>query len=363
VENWEDLSQAKKGNTYKLELEVLGIMKRLFQEKILFAALLCLILSGSCAYEQTTRLIVATATTGGTYYPVGVAIANLTTQNLGDSDKIFMTAISSAGSGENLQLLKNQEADLAIIQGLFGAMAWQGVGIYNGDPQKYLRALTILWDNFEHFVIKQKYVKSGDLSDLHNIRRKNFSIGRRGSGTEMSGRVIMEALGFDPKNDFKLRYLGYTPSAQALQNNQIVGMNIPAGPPASAIIQAFAALGAGKLQILEFTDDQLAAIKASYPVWRRAVLKAGTYPGQQKDLRTISQPNLLVVRVGVSDEVVYKIVKNLYENLAALQEIHQAAKSMSLNKAVGGLSLPLHTGALRFYEESGLDIPSHLRLH
>jgi TRAP transporter TAXI family solute receptor len=317
--------------------------------------------SGTISRPQQTRLILATATTGGTYYPVGVAIATLVSKNLGKGAGITMTAISSAGSGENLQLLDNREADLAIIQGLYGAMAWQGRGRYQEKPQKYLRSISVLWDNFEHFVIQAKYAGSGDMSDMAKLHRKNFSIGRRGSGTEISGRIILEGLGFDPDKDFKLKFLGYTPSAQALQNGRIAGMNIPAGPPASAITQAYAALGNKNLRILEFSNSQMESVNKLYGVWRRAVLKAGTYPGQEKDLALISQPNLLVVHADVAEGVVYQIVRNLYENLAYLQQIHQATQSMDLEKAVDGLSLPLHPGALRYYDEMGLNIPTKLR--
>jgi TRAP transporter TAXI family solute receptor len=338
-------------------------MKRLGE--ILFGiAVLWLILTGnhasSSARHNKTRLILATATTGGTYYPVGVGIATLTTRELEPTHGISMTAISSAGSGENIQLLKNREADLAIIQSLFGAMAWQGSGRYKGDTQAFLRSVTVLWDNVEHFVIRAKYAKTGDMTDMQELRRKNFSIGRRGSGTEMSGRVILEALHFRPESDFRLKYMGYSPSAQALQNGRLAGMNIPAGPPASAIIQAIAALGVEGIRILEFSDVQLEAVNRTYPVWRRAVLKAGTYPGQEHEIRTISQPNILVVHQEVPSEVVYALVKNLFTHLSYLRQVHQAAASMAPERAVTGLSLPLHTGAVRLYREMGLEVPDHL---
>jgi len=342
---------------------------RHFNMKRTIVLVLCLALltaglsSDTSHLFQKTRLILATATTGGTYYPVGVAIGTLISKNLGEKAGISMTAISSAGSGENLQLLDNREADMAIIQGLYGAMAWQGRERYQDNPQKYLRSVSILWDNVEHFVIQAKFAQTGDMSDLSNLRKKNFSIGRRGSGTEISGRVILEGLGFDPDKDFKLKYMGYTPSAQALQNGRISGMNIPAGPPASAITQAYAAVGSKNLRILEFSDNQIESVNALFAVWRRTTLKAGTYPGLEKDLALISQPNLLVVHADVPEEVVYRIVQSLYENLDYLQNIHQATKSMALEKAVEGLSLPLHPGALRYYQEKGLEISPQLKLN
>jgi TRAP transporter TAXI family solute receptor len=338
------------------------LTKRIAVCLVLFmTALASVTLSG--ALDKKLQLVLATATTGGTYYPVGVAIATLTTNNLDVSDSISMTAITSAGSGENIQLLKNREADMAIIQSLYGAMAWQGRGRYEDKPQRYIRSLTVLWENVEHFVILEKYSETGDISDLKNIIKKNFSIGKRGSGTETSGRVILEALGHNPAKDFKLKYLGYNPSAGALQNGRIVGMNIPAGPPASAITQAYAILGPKGMRILDFTESQLEAVNSEYAVWKRAILEPGTYPGQDKPIQTISQSNLLVVHEDLGEDQIYKIVKNMYENLTFLRQVHRATEKMSIENALEGLSMPLHPGALRYYKEKGLSIPPHLMLN
>ena len=311
----------------------------------------------SCNSNSGKRLILATATIGGTYYPVGVGIAMMTSTNL---DNVSMTAITSAGSGENIQLLKNREADLAILQGLYGAMAWQGKGIYEGKPEEHLRSVTLLWQNVEHFVILAKFAETGNISDLKNLTGRNFSIGRRGSGTEVSGRVILQACGFDPDQNFDLQYLGYTPSAQAMQDGRIVGMNVPAGPPASAITQVMATVGAKKLKILEFTQKQLEAINREFPVWTKYTIKSATYPGQERDIETISQANLLVVHRDIDEETVYQITKTIYEQLETLQNIHPATNVMSLEKAISGLFIPLHPGAVRYYQQNGINIPKHL---
>jgi len=312
------------------------------------------------ARAQQTDLILATATTGGTYYPVGVAIATLTSIKLARSDKITMTAITSAGSGENVQLLKNAEADLAILQGLFGAMAWKGRGLYEGKPQHHFRTITMLWQNVEHFVILQEYVKTGTISDMDNIKGKPFSIGARGSGTEASGKTILTGLGYDPVKDFDLQYLGYTPSANALQDGRIAGMNTPAGPPVSAVTQAFAAIGANKVKVLNFTEAQMRRADSEFPVWTAYTVPANTYPGQTEAIETIAQPNFLAVRPEVPADVVYKLVKAIYGNLDYLNNIHQATKAMRLDKAIGGLPAPLHPGAARFYKEQGISIPESL---
>jgi TRAP transporter TAXI family solute receptor len=331
-------------------------------KKALFP-LVALTLALTFQVEKTTAgesLILATATTGGTYYPVGVAIGTLVSIKLAKDHQITATAINSAGSGENIQMLKNKEAHMAILQSLYGLNAYRGEGPYAGKPMKDFRSVTMLWENVEHFPLLKKYISTGTISDLATIQGKKFSIGKRGSGTEGSGRTILGAMGIDPNKDMTLEFLGYNPTAQAMMDGRIIGGNLPAGPPVASITQLFAQLGDKKVKILDFTDDQLQTLQAKFPIWNRFVVKAGTYPGQKEAINTISQPNFLAAHPDVSEETIYLITKTIYENLPFLGTIHKATKLMALEKAISGLPVPLHPGAARYYKEMGIDIPATL---
>lgn len=311
--------------------------------------------------EESDSYIFATATKGGTFYPVGVAIATLTKIKLEPKYQIYMEAIPSAGSRENVKLLQKNQAQFAILQGLYGVWAWNGEGQMKSDgPQRHLRSVTMLWQNVEHFAVNSDMVITGNMADLKQFNQANFSIGKRHSGTEGSGRHILSALGINLDNSLNLVYLGYKPSADALQNGNIKGMNIPAGVPATTITHAFASLGK-KMTVLNFTDAQLEQVNNHYPLWTRYVIAPNTYSTQTKAIQTIAQPNFLAVREDVSEEHVYLITKTIYENLPFLYFIHKAIRTMKRKKtAVKGLPIPLHSGAIRYYQEQGIDIPEHL---
>ncbi|MDE1465062.1 TAXI family TRAP transporter solute-binding subunit [Spartinivicinus poritis] len=324
------------------------------------AAVLLTLNGGFAHAEQEQSYILATASTGGTFYPVGVALATLTKVKLQPSYNISLSAISSAGSGENIKLMNDNEAQFAILQGLYGAWAKKGEGqLKNLGAQRKLRSITMLWQNVEHFIVDAKLAKSGSLDDLKQLDGKKFSIGKRNSGTEGSGRYIMSQLGINP-NTFTLAYMGYGPSADALQNGSINGMNTPAGVPVSAVTRAFAKSG-DNLRILEVTDKQLDKINAQYKLWSRYEIPPNTYHGQSKSVKTISQPNFLAVRDDVPEQTVYMLTKTIYENLSFLNGIHKATTVMALNKAIEGLPLPLHPGAAKYFKEKGVSIPSHLQ--
>ncbi|MCL6416400.1 TAXI family TRAP transporter solute-binding subunit [Aestuariirhabdus sp. Z084] len=303
--------------------------------------------------------ILATASTGGTYYPVGVAIATLTKVKLEPKQKISMSAINSAGSGENVKLLRENEAQFAILQGLYGAWAWAGEGKLKSEgPQKNLRSVSMLWQNVEQFVVDKSMAKSGTIDDLKGFAGKKFSIGKKNSGTEGSGRQILGGLGIDA-DGMDLAYMGYGPSADALQNGTVVGMNTPSGVPTSAVTRAYAAMG-DKITHLDFSDEQMKQANGNYQLWTRYEIPANTYPGQTKAVNTIAQPNFLAVRDDLPEQDVYLITKTIYENLGFLNGIHKATKAMAIEKAIAGLPVPLHPGAARYYKEVGIDIPAHL---
>ncbi|MEZ8858618.1 TAXI family TRAP transporter solute-binding subunit [Vibrio sp. 10N.247.311.51] len=327
--------------------------------KTLAIAMASIGLISNASAQEDRSYILATASTGGTYYPVGVALATLSKVKLAPKQHFSLAAISSAGSGENVKLLNENEAQFAILQGLYGAWAWQGLGPYEkSGSQKQLRSVSMLWQNVEHFIVRSDLTETGTMSDLENLNGKKFSIGRKNSGTENSGRQIMQGLSVNPEQ-FKLAFMGYGGSASALQNGTIDGMNTPAGVPVGAVTQAFAALGED-IQILSFTDAQIKQANGDYNIWTKYEIPANTYPGVDKPITTIAQPNFLAVREDISEEDVYQLTKAIYENLPFLQGIHKATKAMALEKGIAGLPVPLHPGAARYYQEVGIDVPSEL---
>ncbi len=333
----------------------LNLLKKFAISSILVVSLVTV----SNAKKAEQKYIIATASTGGTYYPVGVGIATIASLKLAKKNKLTFSAITSAGSNENVDMLDKGEVNFAILQGLFGSMAWQGKAKYKDNPKRNLRSISMLWQNVEQFTIKSKFAKTGNINDLKNLYGKKFSIGGRSSGSRVSAETIMNSLGIDFKK-MNIQYLGYTPSSTALQDGKIDGMNTPSGPPTSAVTNAFASIGNDKIKVLDFSANDLEAINNNYPVWTSFIIKAGTYPGQEKDINTIAQPNLLVVTKDTPEETVYLLTKTVYENLPFLNTVHKATKAMSLEKAIVGLPMPLHPGAAKFYKEKGIKIPANL---
>lgn len=324
------------------------------------ASILTLCLLTACTENLSSNrpYILTTATTGGTYYPVGVALATITKSQLHRTDGISLAAISSAGSMENIKLMRDDQAQFALLQGIFAAWAWNGDGPIK-KPQPWLRSIGAMWQNAEHFVLLKDLATDGSIMNLDSLDGHRFVIGARNSGAERTGDYILNSLGIDYEDKFNLAYMNYGATVNAIQDGTIVGMNVPAGVPVSSITRAFAITGEN-LSLLGFSDEQLAQVNARYALWNRYVIPADTYPNQPRAIESIAHPNVLAVRADVPADAVYQITRAIFENLAALQEIHKATREITLERALIGLGAPLHPGAIRYYREKGMEIPAEL---
>ncbi len=330
--------------------------------KVISLAVLAVMLASAAVAQDSKSFILTTATTGGTYYPVGVALSTLTKLQLKPETGISLSAISSAGSAENLKLLREGEAQFALLQGLYGVWAWNGTGRVERDgPQRHLRSITALWENVEHFVLERDLAATKSIRDLSALKGQKFSVGNRNSGAEGSTNFILNTLGLNPLQSFSPVYQGYGPSADALQNGTIAGMSTPAGLPVSVVMRALSANPDGFV-LLSFADQDIERLNKSFTLWSRFVIPASTYPGQSADVASISHPNFLAVHADINQETVYQITKLFYENLPYLRAIHKATSKMSLERALIGLPVPLHPGAAQYYEEAALTIPDSLRV-
>lgn len=328
----------------------------------LFSAALAasFVLAAPVAQAEEASYILATASTGGTYYPVGVALSTLVKVKLEPGEKIGMSAISSAGSGENVRLIREGEAQFGILQGLFGYYAATGTGpLAEAGPQEHLRSVSMLWQNVEQFVVAADAAPTGTIDDIVALKGEAMALGRQNSGTIGSNATILSGFGIDIDTDYELVFAGYGPSAEALQNGQVKGIGTPAGVPTGAVSQLMAAAG-DSVKMLNFTEEQMATADGGRGLWTPYTIPAGTYPGQSEDVQTIAQPNFLATHADLPEENVYLITKTIYENLPFLQAIHPATKAMAIEQAIAGLPVPLHPGAARYYIEVGVDIPDHL---
>jgi TRAP transporter TAXI family solute receptor len=312
------------------------------------------------AIAQTARsYVLTTATTGGTYYPVGVALATLIKVRLQTTRGLDISAISSAGSTENVKLLRENQAQFAILQGLVAQFAGTGTGPFaQNGAQRNLRGIMPLWYNIEQFIVDRRTVTTGRIGDLANLAGRRYSMGARGSGLETMNLWLLPNLGID-HTKFDLVYQGYGPTAEGMQNGTIQGSNFEAGIPTGSVTQLMANAG-DRVQFLEFNAEDIAKANGDTQLLSASTIPANTYPNQPRPITTARLPNYFACNAAVPEEDVYLITKTIFENLPFLNNIHAATRQISLRDSLGGYPFPLHPGAIRYYREANMTVPPAL---
>ena len=285
---------------------------------------------------------VLTGGTSGVYYPLGVALAKIY------ADKIpgVRTQVQSTkASVENLNLLQSGRGEIALALGDSVKSAWEGDEEV-GFPKKLdkLRGVAAVYPNVIQIVASQQ---SG-VKTFADLKGKGLSVGAPKSGTEVNARRIFEAMGMSYKDLGKTEYLPFGESVELIKNRQLDATLQSAGLGVSSIRDLASSL---PITMVAVPADVAKKLGAPFVA---TTIPANTYAGQTADVPTLAVVNFLVTHSGVSDETVYQMTKQLFENLDTMVAAHNAAKSISLKSAIEGMPVPLHPGAMRYYKEKRL---------
>ncbi|EHM10540.1 TRAP transporter solute receptor, TAXI family [Thermanaerovibrio velox DSM 12556] len=299
-------------------------------------------------------ITIVTGSTGGTYYPVGTILANHFNMVLG-SKGYKWSAQSSGGTAENLEMLRKKEAEMAIAMSNLTGFAYTGTVRYEGKRIENVRYVMGLWPDVTQFVVRA----DSKISTWKDLKGKKIAVGPAASGTEFSSRVLLKALGGLEFSDIIPERVGYTEASQALQNGQLDGFNAEAGIPTGAVAELLASRT--KVKFLEFSDEDMQKLRKDAPFYYRVVVPANTYPKQDKPLMLAGVKSALIVDKSVPDQVVYDMLKVIYDNKDKMQKEHAAFTKIDYEKPLDGLfGAPLHPGAIKFFMDRGVKIPPKL---
>ncbi len=320
-------------------------MKLKLLSGLLLAALL---LAGTigCASSGHTQLILATGGTAGTYYPIGQAMAQI----IGDKVKnTEITAVTSDGSVANAESIGSLKADLALIENTIAYYAEQGQQMFTGAAVSNIRGIAALYPEIIQIVTLKEY----GITHIGDLRGKSVGVGAPGSGTAVHMAAILKAAGLD-ETTVDMQYLDFAECAEALKNGDIDAGCIVAGIPTAAVTDIAAAKDISIVSIPAAIYDTL---KSSYPFYIPVSIPSGTYTGVDAAVTTIAVQAMLVARADLSEDLVYRITKALFENTATLAAAHPRGQDITLQTALDGMPIPLHPGARKYYEEMGISVP------
>jgi TRAP transporter TAXI family solute receptor len=299
--------------------------------------------------QVKTRLSIATGGTGGVYYPLGGGMAALISKHIANTEA---TAEVTTASVDNVKLLHGNRIGMALC---LPDTAWDGYsGQIKGLKEKAnIRSLMALYSNLMHFVA----IDGAGIKSMADLKGKRVSTGSPGSGTEIKGLRVLEAYGLTPKDFRSQDRLGAAESAGALKDRKIDAFIWDGGLPTAAVLDLAATPGM-KINIIPHADAIPKMVAKYGPLYFASNIPKGVYKGVDEDVPVAAATNLLIVNEKMDENLAYQITKLFLEHTADLVAVHKAASEISLKNAVVGSPIPFHPGALRYFKEKGISVPS-----
>jgi TRAP transporter TAXI family solute receptor len=310
---------------------------------VALAALAALGVTGAIAQQRT--IAIGTGGTGGVYYPIGGALANLLSKQM---PNMQATAQVTGGSVDNLKLIGSGQSEIGFSMADAAVDALNGEDKFKGNKVN-LRTLMVLYPNIMHVVS----IEGTGVNTMADLKGKRVSTGAPGSATEVMAFRVIEAAGLDKDKDMKRERLSVAESVNAIKDRKIDAFFWVGGLPTAGVTDLGATPGV-KIKMIDHTEV-VAKMNAKYNnLYAPAVIKAGTYPGQTTDNKVSAVWNILVTNDKMSDKDAYDIVKLIVEKKADLVAVHKDAESFSVENQIKSNSpVPWNAGAVKYFVEKG----------
>jgi uncharacterized protein len=320
-------------------------------KKMQLALVLCFalaVLFAGPVSAKTTFIGIGTGGTGGIYYPYGGGVAEIWSRHV---KGVRAVAEVTGASVENVKLAHKGETVIGEVMGDVAVAGYNGTSKFKGKKHNIL-SMAIMYPNLLQIVA----LKKSGITNVEEVKGKNISTGSPGSGTNFMAEVVLKALGI-PLDSYKDSRLSFTESANALRDGTIAVGTWSVGPGTSSILDLATT---HDIRILPFTPEQTEKILAANKEYSAVELAGGVYKGVDKPVPTIGVWNVMICQKSLDTDLVYNLVKALYEHNDYLVKIHPSAAYTTAENAVKYSPIPLHPGTIKYLKEKGIAVPAHL---
>ncbi|WP_108660377.1 TAXI family TRAP transporter solute-binding subunit [Acuticoccus kandeliae] len=304
--------------------------------------------SAQMADPEQQFMSLATSTVGGTWYPLGGAMAAIIAKQF---PQLGITAEVTGGTNDNLNLMKNDQVELAYAT---NAEAYKA---QNGEPPFDEKITNFGGVTSGHGIYWQLYtLKDTGINSIADLKGKRISLGAAGSIGNDIGQTIIEAHGLKMGDDWTPEYIGHGEGPGALRDGNVDAVLIISSFPTGSVTDITSTEGEDVV-FLNPDPEVLDKLIAERPYWAKVAIPGGLYKGHPDDIAgSFGVITILIANNSLSNEAVYAITKALLENNEELTSTHALGADWTKENATRGIKgvIPFHPGAEAYLKEQGL---------
>ena len=294
---------------------------------------------------STVSLNVGTGGESGTYYGYTGILGTV----IGQKTDVKLTVVATGGSKDNLVSMQDGMYDLATVQSDVMTYAYNGTNSF-ADSGKIdgFRVLCALYPETVQIVTTDPTLKT-----VEDLRGKRVCVGDVGSGTYFNAVDVFAAYDMTI-DDVSPVYQSFGDSTESLKDGKIDAAFIVAGAPTTAVTD----LATTKdVYLVSLDDEHVDKLLASSPYYTKVTISKDVY-GLDSDTITVAVSAVVLARDDVSEDAIYKLVADIFDNAASLTDTHAKYAEVSTEFGASVTSVPYHPGAAKYFAEKGFDVPT-----
>ncbi len=315
-----------------------------FKRLLVVALVVCMAVVAAPPAEAAQDILFGGASITGVYYQVALQISALMNRHAGA--KYNYVGRPTGGSVFNINALERGAFDFGVAQSDRNWQAYNGSADWEGKPVTNLRSVFSMHPETVMLVTR----KDTGIKKVEDIKGKRINIGNPGSGQRGNAEDVLRIYGIDQRNDIRAEGLQQAEASRALVDRKIDAFFYTVGNPSAAIEEPATSVD---IVMVPINSPAIKEFAESLPYYIVTRIPGGTYHGVTEDIETYAVTATVVTSADIADDVVYDMVKTVFENLEELKASHAAFRYLNPQEMLGGLSAPFHPGALKYYQEKG----------
>ena len=302
------------------------------------AGFLASVLFGPVVGAQQVRLM--TGPQGGSWYPLGGAIANIA-----GKDGVKIQVLPGAGIA-NVKAVQMGKADFGFGNSISTVDGVAGRAPFEGKADNVCNVATLYPQYFQ-------IVANADagINSLADVKGKSIAVQPRGNTAEFITAQMLEVYGMTYKDIGRVSYVSYTDAVSLLKDNNAQLFTLGTTVPSASVMDLASARA---IKLIDVPEDKFQAMRKLNPGYTKLTIPAGSYPGQDKDVQAVGYATHVIARCDLEEDAVYKVLQGIVAEKASLEAIAKAMAPTTVKMMAEDIGVPLHKGAEKFYKEKGV---------
>ncbi len=320
-------------------------MKRVLAPALAIAVALAAASFPAPARAAQQFLVIGGGSTTGVYYQVALNVCKLVNEKLGGKGYNCIGR-PALGSVFNVNAVRRGLLNFGVVQSDRNWQAYNGKADWDGKPFKGLRSVFSVHPETVMLVTRA----DTGIKSVNDLRGRRVNIGNPGSGQRGNAEDVLRLYGINKDRDIRAEGLQQHEANRALVDKKIDAFFYTVGNPWGGGLEV---ANSTTIRMIPIDADPIKKLVADNPYYVMTVVPGGVYKGVDKDVPTYAVKATFVTSEKESTEAVYNVTKSVFENLDRFRGMHAAFKFLKPKEMLGGLSAPLHPGAIKYYKEKG----------